>query len=368
MKVLFDAFWLVAGPPSQRHVLRDMISAWSITFPHDEIALLVRSKHEAAARAELSDEVRVFATKAYPQALLASHSLARVGATWGADVVVAHNYAPRYRRGVSALFLHDVLFLENPEWFTAVERGYFGIMPRLAPRADVVFTSSSTEADRIRRLTRSREVVPVGIGLSAELTEVPSVRPETGPLRALTGQGYVLAVGRLNVRKNLARVIAACLDGDLVNVNNPLVIVGSGDGKADDFTSDVSRAVEAGIVVFAGFVQDRELRWLYENSACLVFASLGEGFGMPPVEAAHFGTPVVVSDLPVFRETVGDVAIFVDPHSESSIAAGISEAISSRQDSGRKGAVQVTRYDWSTSVTRMRSAIENHVQTRNESS
>jgi len=360
MRVLFDAYWFIAGPPSQRHVLREMVSSWIAEFPGDEVGLVVRAKHLAEARAELDGDIAVFPSRAYPQALLASTHLSRIGRRWNADVVVAHNYTPRYRRGISAVFLHDVLFLDNPEWFTKVERLYFGVMPWLAPRADIVFTSSATEADRIRRRTRSRDVVPVGIGLSRELIESAPLDALDGDLAHLRPQRYVLAVGRLNVRKNLARVISACLSTGALTPENPLVIVGSGDGRAEDHRPELRSAVDSGAVIFAGFVTDQKLRWLYENSSCMVFASLGEGFGMPPVEAAFFGTEIVVSDLPVFRETVGDTAFFVDPLSEESIGSGIRAAISAAQLRGGRRPVSdwVRRFNWKTSVGLMRSAVE----------
>lgn len=360
MRILFDAYWYVAGPPSQRHVLREMIAHWREEFPQDEVGLVVRAKHAEAARAELPDDVSLFASKAYPQALLASFRLPILGRRWNADVIVAHNYAPRFRRGVSAVFLHDVLFKDHPEWFTRAERLYFGIMPLLAPRADVVFTSSSTEADRIRRRTRSRRVVPVGIGMSRELTEaapdgkLPSIAVDLRPSH------YVLAVGRLNIRKNLARVIAACIRSGAISRERPLVVVGSGDGRADSHTPELQAAMDSGAVLFAGYVSDGQLRWLYENASCMVFASLGEGFGMPPVEAAFFGTDVVVSDLPVFRETVGQVAVFVDPSSEDSIGAGVLRAIASHS----KGITPTPdlewgeQFDWTTTVRNIRTVVE----------
>ncbi|ROS60972.1 glycosyltransferase involved in cell wall biosynthesis [Frigoribacterium sp. PhB160] len=365
MKILFDGFWFISGPPSQRHVLREMVTTWLDQFPGDEVGLVVRARDADEARRELPSRVTLFPSRAYPHAVVAAVSLSRSARRWRADAVLAQNFAARFRRGVSAVFLHDVLFVDHPEWFTPTERAYFSFMPRLAPRADVVFTSTSTEAARIRSRSKPRSVLAVGIGLSKELVQaVPDDRVRTAsPVEA---GSYVLAVGRLNVRKNLARVIEGCLDAGVISRERPLLIVGAGDGRSDVETDAQRRAVDSGVVRFAGFVSDGELRWLYENASCTVFASLGEGFGMPPVEAAYFGSEIVVSDLPVFHETVGSVAHFVNPLSPPAIAAGVASALQPAEARATSVAPEAwqARYDWSVSVASMRRAVQTHLETK----
>ena len=137
MKVVFDAYWWVEGTPSLRHVLREIVFAWATRFPEDEIALVVRRRHLAAAADDTPAGAQLVATRARPQALLAAFVTERVRRRLGFDAVVVHNFSARSAK-VSATYLHDVLFLTNPEWFTRIELAYFSFMARWIRRADVV--------------------------------------------------------------------------------------------------------------------------------------------------------------------------------------------------------------------------------------
>jgi glycosyltransferase involved in cell wall biosynthesis len=349
MRIVFDAYWWSEGPPSLRHVEREIILAWHRCFPGDEQVLVTR----AGTRADdLPDHCAVSETALWPQAFAATRAVAHAARVHHADAVITHNFAARPRHAVSTVYLHDVLFLTNPEWFTPLERAYFSLMPRWVDRADVVFASSRSEAARIRTSSDAHGVLPVGLGLSTELTDAHEEDPQPG----LVPREFVLTVGRLNVRKNLELSILAALDTGLLGPARPLVVVGAPDGRAGDFDPAITRAVEAGSVVFTGFVSEARLRWLYRNTALFVCLPLGEGFGMPPVEAAYFGAPVLVSDLDVFHENLGESAHFVDPFDRHAISNALTEAIShpEREDHALELKAQ---HDWATTVHSMRAAI-----------
>lgn len=348
MRVVFDAYWWVAGPTSLRRVLRETVLAWAAAFPEDELTLVVQRRHVAAV--DVPEGVRAVPTRLRPQALLASRAVEPVRRRLGFDAVVVQNFAAR-SRGVSAVYLHDVLFETNPEWFTRRERAYFSRMTHWAPRADVVFASTATEAERIRRHTRARAVVPVGLGLSKELVEAAEVVPVPG----LEPGRFLLAVGRLNVRKNLARTVAGALDSGVVTPERPLVLVGAGTAAELRADERIRAGIDAGTVLLPGHVDDAQLRWLYTHTALLLFLSLGEGFGMPPVEARAFGAPVLASDLPVLRENLGDEATYVDPLDTAAIAAAV-RALVEHPAPVRPSAVR-EQHDWTATVRVMRAEL-----------
>ena len=353
VKVVFDAYWWVQGPASLRHVLRETVLAWHAEFPDDDLALVVRRRHLDRARASAPAGVVLVPTTVRPQALLASLVTERVRRRLRYDAVLVHNFAPR-SRGVSAVYLHDVLFVTNPEWFTRTELAYFSLMVRWAPRADVVFSSSATEGHRIRAHTRARAVVPVGLGLSTELTQGHQRRPVPG----LVTRQFVLTVGRLNVRKNLEATILGCLASGAVDPTHPLVVVGGAGGKGEVLNHAVEAAVADGSVRFLGHIDEPELRWLYSHATVFVCLSLGEGFGMPPIEASFFGTPVVASDLPVFRENLRDGVDFVDPTDVEAIQATVRRAVSAAAEgSPQNSEVVASQHDWRSSVRRIREAM-----------
>jgi len=361
VKVLFDAYWWTSGPPSLRHVLREIVFAWHRSFPEDDLELVLRHAHRELAD-QLPQPSRVHTTRLWPQGLAAAVSVASRARTTGADLVITHNFAARTPGRVSAVYLHDVLFLTNPEWFTLPERAYFSLMRRWVRRADLVFTSSVSEASRIADNTPAARVRPVGLGLSTELIGEPGVLDEDP---ALLPRRFVLTVGRLNARKNLGGVIRAALATGQVSSAMPLVVVGEADGRRDHLDPAARAAIAAGSVLFVGFVSEERLRWYYRNAALFVFLSLGEGFGMPPVEAAYFATPTLVSDLPVFRENLGTTAEYVHPWDEPAIVAAITAGIARGRELApelRPRGGLAARHDWRETVQSMRAAAVDRME------
>jgi glycosyltransferase involved in cell wall biosynthesis len=357
VKVVFDAFWWKAGPPSLRHVMREIVLAWREAYPDDELTMVTRARDRAKTMSDVPSSISVVESRLWPQGFFARSAVRRAAKKTGAEAVLTHNFAVRSAHAVSCIYLHDVLFVTNPEWFTPLERLYFSLMTRWVESADIVFTSSRAEARRIIDHTSAGFVLPVGLGLSRELTD-PTAGDDADP--TLTPGGFVLTVGRLNVRKNLERTIIAALDKGLVRAGRPLVVVGAADGKSEGVDGRVTAAIASGAVVFTGFVSEERLRWLYRNTSLFVFLSLGEGFGMPPVEAAHFGAPVLTSDLDVFHENLGGFADYVSPTSIDDIGEAMSRALDADRAPGRHprdGGQLAIAHDWMSTVAVVRSSI-----------
>ncbi|MBC9227573.1 glycosyltransferase family 4 protein [Aeromicrobium sp. zg-636] len=321
MRVLFDGHWLVSkGPISGRVVVRSFLGSWVEEFPQDEVVVAVPHDDVAAARALVGEGVGVVATRLRPHGVSCALELPRLARRHGPfDVILVQNYTPL--AGPAVTFVHDVLFQSNPQWFTPLERAYFAGMPVLARRARAVLTSSRHEAERIRRHNPALATVePIGLGLSTDLTDA---EPE-----AVEGlDDFILSVGRLNVRKNLTATIEGTLASGVLSPRFPLVVVGEPEGRTAEHSPAVSAAIADGRVLFLGGVSDAQLAWLYGRARLFVYLSLDEGFGFPPLEALHFGCPVVVSDLPVFRETVADAGVLVPPSDRDAIAAAVAEAV-----------------------------------------
>ena len=101
-------------------------------------------------------------------------------------------------------------------------------------------------------------------------------------------------------------------------------------------------------VVWAGQVSDGELKSWYKSARAFIFPSLEEGFGFPSLEAQGIGTPVVCSDIPVFRETCGDSALYFDPHRAECLAIAVLEIMNEEKVSilKERGYVNVRRFSW----------------------
>ncbi len=324
MRVVFDAYWWVEGPLSNQMVQRRLIEAWLADHPEDTGVLVVPRAHLAAARADAPNGVEVVGTAARPHAVAAATVLGELARRRRADVVVAHNFTPV--TGAAVTFVHDVLFVTNPEWFTPAERLYLWPIPLLARRAGAVATSSAHEAERIRTATRGLQLVrPVGLAVNPELTAAAPARPA-----ALGGvEDFLLTVSRLNVRKNLDRLIQAALSAGTATPTRPLVVVGEPEGRAADLGAAADTARSQGSLRFLDRVDDAQLAWLYGHTSLFCYPSLDEGFGLPPVEALAFGARILASDIPVFRETLRERATYVDPKDPEAMAAALSSLLGS---------------------------------------
>lgn len=349
MRVLFDGFWWRDGPPSGRNVLTSIVSEWRSRFPDDELALAVPRSVAESAAVDIPNGVLPLVSALPQHAVSTTLELSRHR---GFDVVFSQNFTPLFSGALRATFVHDVIFQAHPEWFTRAERLYLSAVPRLAWRADLVFTSSSSEAARIGRLNpalRDRTTA-VGLGLAHSFsTAVPS-RPD---LPVAPGE-FLLAVGRINERKNLERLVIALLERGSIGAAFPLVVVGAGDGFSGAMPALVA-ARDSGTVLQPGYLSNEHLRWLYANCASFAFPSLDEGFGLPVLEAAASGAPMALSSIPAFEE-FGAVGSFFDPLDLGSIADGVAASMAAGPMAA--AALLGEQYSWAATVSRIRHTIE----------
>ncbi|QHC57213.1 glycosyltransferase family 1 protein [Rathayibacter sp. VKM Ac-2760] len=350
VRVLFDGNWWTEGPISNREVQREIVLTWQKEFPDDSLALAVPLRGVSAARAELGSSIPVVGTRLRPHGVSAILELGLLAARFRPDITISHNFTPLLGR--SAVFVHDFLFRSDPQWFTAKERAYFALMPASVRRADLVVTSSASEARRIVRTSAARAAVPIGLGLNRGFAAAGPLAPAgLGDL-----DGFLLAVGRLNARKNLVTTIEAALDSGVLSPSFPLLVVGEASGLGPTLSPAAEAARRDGSVRLLGRVSTEELRWLYESAALFVFLTLDEGFGMPTLEALAAGAPILASDIPVFREILGDQARLVDPLDRRAIAAAMRELVD-RPEPATDPASVLERYTWEGVVHRLRSAV-----------
>jgi alpha-1,3-rhamnosyl/mannosyltransferase len=145
----------------------------------------------------------------------------------------------------------------------------------------------------------------------------------------------------------------------------PLVLVGdlSGDPYLSSAATVRGRIDELGLetdVLLPGFVSDERLACLYAGATAVVLPSLAEGFGLPAVEAAACGAPVLLSDLPAHRESLGEAAIFfrtTDVAGLSDQMARILDDPALRRSLAARGRAQVSGLSWDLAAERLRELI-----------
>jgi alpha-1,3-rhamnosyl/mannosyltransferase len=200
---------------------------------------------------------------------------------------------------------------------TVIERLTLG--PAVRRSARLLAISQATADALVARFPAARERTAVAhLGPAprgnAELTEAQAA--------ALPAPGFVLAVGTLEPRKNLPRLVEAyaVLDDELQS-SHRLVVVGALGWETGPTLAALGSLGERCVAL--GYVSDQELAELYRRCAVFCYPSLGEGFGLPVLEAMALGAPVVTSNISSLPEVGGDAVEYVDPFDAASIAGGL---------------------------------------------
>jgi glycosyltransferase involved in cell wall biosynthesis len=222
---------------------------------------------------------------------------------------------------------------------TAIERLTLGVAVRRA--AALLAISNATADDLVARFAAARDKVRVvPLGVAREL------HAEAGGVGV--ADGFVLAVGTLEPRKNLSRLVAAYLDLERgLQERHPLVVAGRLGWQADE-TLHALRSLGDRCRVL-GFVSDAELAGLYRRCAVFCYPSLGEGFGLPVLEAMSAGAAVVTSNRSSLPEVGGDAVEYVDPIDIHSIATGLRRVLESPEraaDLRERGKRRAELFSW----------------------
>jgi glycosyltransferase involved in cell wall biosynthesis len=241
--------------------------------------------------------------------------------------------------------LHDVQHLDLPELFPRAERAFRALLwHRSLRRADLVIAISEFVRERALAtlgLDAARvRVVPLGV-------DHERLRPGDGPREA-----FLLYPARRWKHKNHERLFEAF---GLLRRERPelrLVLTGGGDFRG------VPEGVEA-----RGHVGTDELVRLMQRASALVFPSLYEGFGLPPLEAMACGCPVACSDAGALPETVGDAARLFDPRDARAIADAVRDVLDDPAPWVARGLARSSRFSWD-ATARATDAVYAELSTR----
>ena len=145
--------------------------------------------------------------------------------------------------------------------------------------------------------------------------------PDAGAVAAAPSP-YFLAVGTIEKRKNIGRLLDAFAAARAGGVGARLVLAGRPGFGAGRWLRRIAGELADAVTVVSG-LDDRALQALYRDAVALLFPSLDEGFGLPILEAMQSGTPVLTSDRAAMPEVAGDAALLVDPDDVGAIRDGI---------------------------------------------
>lgn len=245
----------------------------------------------------------------------------------------------------------DAIPLVYPRTQPLLTRAVFHTLVRASGRtADAILTiSEASRRDLVRTLGMPDAKIHVTLLASNEpATPLPGEVVDAVLTRVGATPPYLLYVGALHPRKNLPRVLEAFARVRDEAPEARLVVVGPPSWGASDVLKQVLARTGDG-VTFTGFVSDADLQALYQGAHALVFPSLYEGFGLPPLEAMGHGTPVITSNVSSLPEVVGDAALLVDPLSVDAIADAMRRVLGDaelRADLARRGRERSRVFSW----------------------
>ncbi len=250
------------------------------------------------------------------------------------------------------LTLHDLSPLEHPEWFRPAYAAWYGLfLPVLVRRVKRIITPS----EYVRQAILSRfplpgdrvVVVPAGVDTSRfHQVALPAGR-----------ERYILFVGTLEPRKNLATLLTAWKQIEKFHTDVSLVVAGA----VGQVFSPLRLAQDIARVKFAGYVADEALPSLYGGAEVFVLPSFDEGFGLPALEAMACGTPVVVSTCGALPEVVGKAGLFVNPHNAEELAGALNDCLSDanlRHTLVKGGLQQAQRFSWQSAAEQVYAILQ----------
>jgi glycosyltransferase involved in cell wall biosynthesis len=256
-----------------------------------------------------------------------------------ADVLHATNFVlPPSTRARGVVTVHDLAFLDRPDFLSPPQRDLPALVQRSVARAAIVCTPSNAVAQQVtRRLGVPEErVVVTRLGVDRAWS---SAATPTDALRATLRlpPRYLLFVGAAQPRKGLDVLLDAHrLKPELA----PLVLAGPAGWGPALTTSPRVHTV--------GYLDEADLRCVVAGATAVVLPSLDEGFGLPVLEAMAAGIPVVCSDLPALREVAGGLAALVTPADSAALATALVRVEGAARDPAGAAArrAHAARYSW----------------------
>jgi glycosyltransferase involved in cell wall biosynthesis len=289
------------------------------------------------------------------------------------DLVHVQYTAPIFNRIPTVVTVHDVSFLEYPEYFTAARCTQLRLtVAATVKRATHILTVSDFSRDAI---LRAYDIPPSNISVvpnaaNPEFRVVGRGRAQQAVREMLHFDApFILSVGDLQPRKNHIGLIAGFskLLTDYPHLKHHLVLA----GKETWFTPKVRHAARdcgfASRIHFTGFVSDPDLLQLYNGCECFVFPSFYEGFGLPILEAMACGRAVACSNTSAMPEVADGAGLFFDPRQTDSIALAIRDVLLDgelRARMERLGLQRAAAFSWKKSARATLDVYEEVVNSR----
>jgi len=289
------------------------------------------------------------------------------------DVVHVQYTAPPRTPCALVATIHDLSFEHLPETFKRRSRAQLRLTVRRTAKkaAQILTLSEFSRRDIIETYALDPERVfvtppaaPSHFAPVTDVTELRRIRMTYGIQR-----DYILALGSLQPRKNLVRLIKAyeSLRGVVSSEQSPQLVLAGRRGWLEAETIRAAELSEArGDILFTGYVPDADLPAVYSGALCFAYPSYFEGFGLPILEAMQCGTPVIAGNRTSLPGVAGDAALLVDPFDQAAIGNGLVRLIKNadyRTELRVKGVDRAAAFSWKNTARLTLQAYERAART-----
>lgn len=282
------------------------------------------------------------------------------------------------RRGVKVGFvLYDLLPVLLPDSFIeGAANGHTQWLSSIST-SDFVVAISRSVADEFRawlNAQKPRRALPLQLGWFHLGADTENSKPTKGlPADAHTVLARIAAVpsflmvGTVEGRKGHGQTLSAFEKLWLEGLDINLVIVGKAGWKTEEVINRIRTHPELGHRLFwLEGISDEYLQKIYGAAAACLMASEGEGYGLPIVEAARHGLPILARDIPVFREVAGhSAAYFADSLEPNTIAVAVTAWLATQGASRRAALTAIPHLSWKDSAAQLLACVLNNVQSEN---
>ena len=284
-------------------------------------------------------------------------------------------YLPHFTHVPCVPVIHDLNFEHYPKdlpfWYRHYYRHFF---PKYARKATRIATVSEfSKKDISQRYGVDLSLIDVVYnGVSDNHRPLEASEKEAAQKKFAQGKPYLLFVGSLHPRKNIARLLRA-FDRFKKSTGNEewqLVLAGRKKWWDQEMESSFQNSPNKAHIHFVPGFDQKDASLLVGGAEIIVYPSTFEGFGVPPLEAMKSGVPVVVSNVTSIPEICGDAGFLVDPFSEDSIAQGLLEVKNNpaiRQELIDKGLIRSREFTWQRSADLLWGSVEKALNSGSQS-
>ena len=255
-----------------------------------------------------------------------------------------HYNIPYFSRGKLLVTIHDMYHISDPLNLMKLKEKIYArlLFNRIEKRADSIITISQfSNKEILNTIPKVKKVNVIYNGLSSIWKEYKKSNVQKKEFK------YFIYVGNVKPHKNLGNLYKAIKP--LLKEDIKLIIVGKREGFINSDTEIISEAANDKNVIFTGLISDEDLMEYVSNAEALIFPSIYEGFGLPPIEAMAVGCPTIVSEIASIPEVCGDASIYFQPFNIDDIHAKIVMLIENpelKNNLVKCGYKQIDKYDW----------------------